>query len=138
MALQIRLMKLKGKALGDNKIPITDRIFFSVHPPTKNDQVIPAVSLFTNKSWSVGRSIDLFASRLKIENNNDKVKSLKLHLFKLNNGEHISSDMNNLFSHLISNEIVNNGDSLILYYVDATKSIKIEPDKLVEYQLSSV
>lgn len=132
-------MKLKGKALGDNKIPTTDRIFFSVHPPMKNNQVIPAVSLFTNTNWSVGRSIDLFASRLKIENNNDKVKSLKLHLFKLNNGAHISNEMNDLFSNLISNETVNNGDSLILNYVDCTKNhIEIEPDKLLQYQLSSV
>ncbi|VVC27937.1 Zinc finger, AN1-type [Cinara cedri] len=138
MVQQIRLMKLKGKALGDNKIPMSDRIYFSIHPPFKNNQIIPAVPLFTSKNWTIGRTIDLFASRLKIENSNNKLNSLKLHLFKLNDGKHISETMEHAFSDLISKEIINNGDSLILDYISPKIKPEIESDKLLQYQLSNV
>lgn len=139
MAQQIRLMKLKGKALGDNKIPITDRVYFTIHPPMKDNQVISAVPLFTSKTWTVGRTIDLFAVRLKIENRNDKSNTPKLRLFKLENGEHLSNQMDQVIGRMVTDGIVFSGDSLILNYVDATKNpVEIEPEKLVEYKKSSV
>lgn len=139
MAQQIRLMKLKGKALGDNKILTNDRVYFSVHPPMKDSHTIPAVPLFTNKSWTVGRTIDLFAIRLKIENQNDKINSLKLHLFKLEDGKHLSNKMDIIIGQMITEGLVFNGDSLILHYVDATKKpVEIESNHLAEYKLSNV
>lgn len=139
MAQQIRLMKLKGKALGDNKIPTTDRVYFSVHPPIKDDCALSAVPLFTSKTWTIGRTIDLFAVRLKIENRNDKSNSPKLRLFKLDDGEHLSNQMDRVVGPMVSDGLVFNGDSLILHYVDATKKpVEIEPVYLEKYKLSNV
>jgi len=139
MAQQIRLMKLKGKALGDNKIPTDDRIYFSIHPPLKNNHAIPAVPLFTSKTWTIGRTIDLFAVRLKIENRNDKSNSPKLRLFKLENGEHLSNKMDLVIGRMVTDGLIFNGDSLILHYTDATKNpVEIEPENLVQYKLTSV
>lgn len=139
MAQQIRLMKLKGKALGDNKIPINDRVYFSVHPPMKDSRAISAVSLFTSKTWTVGRTIDLFAVRLKIENRNDKSNAPKLRLFKLEDGKHLSNQMDLVIGRMVTDGLVFNGDSLILHYVDATKNpVEIEPNHLAEYKLSNV
>lgn len=139
MAQQIRLMKLKGKALGDNKIPTNDRVYFNIHPPMKNNNAIPAVPLFTSKTWTVGRTIDLFAVRLKIENRNDKSNTPKLRLFKLEDGEHLSNQMDRVIGRMVTDGLLFNGDSLILHYVDTSKNpIEIEPDILVKYKLSSV
>ncbi|XP_022160548.1 AN1-type zinc finger protein 1-like [Myzus persicae] len=139
MAQQIRLMKLKGKALGDNKIPVIDRVYFTIHPPIKDNKVTSAVPLFTSKTWTVGRTIDLFAVRLKIENRNDKSNAPKLRLFKLEDGEHLSNQMDSVIGRMVTDGLIFNGDSLILHYVDATRNpVEIEPEKLVEYKLSSV
>lgn len=139
MAQQIRLMKLKGKALGDNKIPTTDRVYFSIHPPLKDNRAIPAVPLFTSKTWTVGRTIDLFAVRLKIENRNDKSNAPKLRLFKLEDGVHLSNQMDQVIGRMVTDGLVFNGDSLVLHYVDATKTpVEIEPDHFITYKLSCV
>lgn len=139
MAQQIRLMKLKGKALGDNKIPVNERVYFSIYPPLKDNHVVPAVPLFTSKNWTVGRTIDLFAVRLKIENRNDKSNTPKLRLFKQEDGNHLSNKMDSLIGRMVSDELMTNGDSLILHYVDATKNpVVIEPDHLIKYKFSNV
>lgn len=139
MAQQIRLMKLKGKALGDNKIPTNDRVYFSVHPPMKENHAVPAVPLFTSKTWTVGRTIDLFAVRLKIENRNDKSNTPKLRLFKLEDGQHLSDQMDRVVGPMVADGLMFNGDTLILHYVDVIKKpVEIEPEKLEVYKLSSV
>jgi hypothetical protein len=139
MAQQIRLMKLKGKALGDNKIPINDRVYFTIHSPMKDNNAISVVPLFTSKTWTVGRTIDLFAVRLKIENRNDKSNTPKLRLFKLEDGEHLSNQMDRVIGRMVTDGLLFNGDSLILHYVDTSKNpVEIEPDILVKYKLSSV
>lgn len=139
MAQQIRLMKLKGKALGDNKIPVNERVYFSIYPPLKDNHIVPAVPLFTSKNWTIGRTIDLFAVRLKIENRKlDKGNTLKLLLFK-QDGNHLSNKMDSLIGRMVSDELMANGDSLILHYVDATQNpVEIELDHLMKYKLSSV
>lgn len=139
MAQQIRLMKLKGKALGDNKIPTNDRVYFLVHPPMKDNNIIPAVPLFTSKTWTVGRTIDLFAVRLKIENRNDKSNTPKIRLFKLEDGNHLSNQMDSVIGRMVNDGLVFNGDSLILHYVDTTKNpIEINSNTLEQYKLSNI
>lgn len=139
MVQQIRLMKLKGKALGDNKIPTNDRVYFSVHPPMKDNRAIPAIPLFTSKTWTVGRTIDLFAVRLKIENRNDKSNTPKLRLFKLEDGKHLSNQMDSVIGRMVSDGLLFNGDSLILHYVNVTTNpVEIEPESLAMYKASSV
>lgn len=132
-------MKLKGKALGDNKIPTSDRVYFSIYPPMKENQIIPALPLFTSKNWTVGRTIDLFAVRLKIENRNDKVNTPKLRLFKLDDGQHLSNPMDYVIGRMINDGLICNGDALILHYVDDSKTpIQIEPECLEKYKLVSI
>lgn len=139
MAQQIRLMKLKGKALGDNKIPTNDRVYFSVHPPMKDSNIIPAVPLFTSKTWTVGRTIDLFAVRLKIENRNDKSNTPKIRLFKFEDGNHLSNQMDSVIGRMVNDGLVFNGDSLILHYVDTTKiPVEIDSNILEKYKLSNI
>lgn len=139
MAQQIRLMKLKGKALGDNKIPTNDRVYFLVHPPMKDNNIIPAVPLFTSKTWTVGRTIDLFAVRLKIENRNDKSNTPKIRLFKLEDGNHLSNQMDSVIGRMVNGGLVFNGDSLILHYVDTTKNpIEINSNTLEQYKLGNI
>lgn len=50
-ALKIRLMKIKGKAVGDAHIPSQDRVFFMVYPSLTSSN--PARALFVSKDWSV-------------------------------------------------------------------------------------
>lgn len=54
-ANKIRLMKMKGKSVGDNKIPVADRVFFTVHPPSGNSR-----PLFVSKSWTVSNNLYMF------------------------------------------------------------------------------
>lgn len=49
-------MKIKGKAVGDNKIPTTDRIFFTVHPPLSNPTQTSR-PLFVSKTWTVSIAV---------------------------------------------------------------------------------
>lgn len=51
-ANKIRLMKLKGKSVGDNKIPVADRVFFTVHAPSGNSR-----PLFVSKDWTVSNNM---------------------------------------------------------------------------------
>lgn len=46
---------MKGKSVGDNKIPVADRVFFTVHPPSGNSR-----PLFVSKSWTVSNNLYMF------------------------------------------------------------------------------
>lgn len=118
MAQKIRLMKIKGKAIGDGKIPTNNRLYFSVHPPSINESSdLKPVPLYTCKEWSVGRTIDLFSKKLKVSNKNNEANEPKLRLFKLSDGSLISNTTDIIIGNLIDSSILN-GDSLILNYVD--------------------
>lgn len=141
LALKVRLMKIKNKAFGDNKIPIDNRLYFSVLPPWIDENThYKAVPLFTSKQWSVGRTIDLFSKKLKVDNKNNEVNEPKLRLFKLSDGSLISKTTDVLMESLIDSVIVN-GDSLILNYVkvnELSDETCITGNILEKYQLAAV
>lgn len=111
-ANKIRLMKLKGKAVGDNKIPVADRVFFTVHPPSGNSR-----QLFVSKNWTVGRSLDFFAKKLNTENNNAKPGCPKLKVFCKE--ERLALDTNATMGTLIEKNVICDGEPLVIEYVTA-------------------
>lgn len=117
LANKIRLMKIKGKAFGDNKVPVVDRLFFNVHYPLVNDVSKEARALFISKTWTVGRAIDFFAKRMKVENNNNVQDAPKLRLFIKENGLLVTNEMDTVFEALVKDQIIIDGDSLVLEYV---------------------
>lgn len=141
LALKVRLMKIKNKALGDNKIPSDNRLYFSVLPPwiDENSDYKP-VPLFTSNQWSVGRTIDLFSKKLKVVNKNNEVNEPKLRLFKMVDGLLLAKTTDVLMETLINSVIVN-GDSLILNYVkpeELNDETCITGNMLEKYQLAAV
>uniref|UniRef100_A0A1B6GBC9 AN1-type domain-containing protein n=1 Tax=Cuerna arida TaxID=1464854 RepID=A0A1B6GBC9_9HEMI len=113
-ANKIRLMKIKGKAVGDNKIPTTDRIFFTVHPPLNNSSQTSR-PLFVSKTWTVGRSLDFFAKKLNTENNNAKPGAPKLKIFRKEDG--VCLPMDAVMGTLLQDCLLSDGEPLILEYV---------------------
>lgn len=143
MAQKIRLMKIKGKALGDGKIPTDNRLYFYVHPPSTNEDAdLKPSPLYTSKEWSVGRTIDLFSKKLKVANKNNEANEPKLRLFKLSDGTLISNTTDIIIGTLVDNSIIN-GDSLILTYVseETLKSgnpVLIDDDLLEKYKSAAI
>jgi len=117
-------MKLKGTALGEGKIPATDRLYFAVHPPRQSSDLKPS-PLYTSKQWSVGRTIDLFAKKLKLDNRNNEKGAPKLRLFRLADGELIAKTTCVCIGTLMDAEL-NNGDTLVLDLV-AEEELEGEP-----------
>jgi hypothetical protein len=65
----VELMKLKSKATGDPKIPVTDRLYFTIvlkDYPQKKD-----IIMFFSKDWTVGKIIDKISSISGIPNSNN-------------------------------------------------------------------
>lgn len=118
MVNKIKLMKIKGKAFGDNKIPVVDRLFFSVHYPLTDGICKECRPLFVSKTWSVGRVIDFFSKRMKIENNNNVQTAPKLRLFVKDSGCLITHNMDTVMETLIKDQVLLDGDSLVLEYVE--------------------
>ncbi|XP_018905388.2 AN1-type zinc finger protein 1 [Bemisia tabaci] len=142
MVQKIRFMKIKSKSLGDNKIPGSDRVYFSVHPPLKSD-VSKSTPLFGAKDYTIGKAIDIFASKLKVLNENHKKEAPKLRLFKHMTGSILTHDMKETIDSLLKKDIVYNGDTLILEYVNVedldnnTPTLK-DLDSLSRYTGSTV
>lgn len=148
-ASKVRLMKLKSKALGDNKVPTNSRVYFAVHPPVLgNDCNYKPQPLFASTSWTVGKSIDVFSKRMRVENKNNEVNEPKLRLFKVSDGSIISLRTDIRMEELINSGVLLDGDSLILEYVDnKLLEEKLEAnerfflpnmDNLVKYQSATV
>lgn len=128
-------MKLKNTALGEGKIPTTDRIYFAVHPPQQSTDLKPS-PLYTSKQWSVGRTIDLFSKKMKLENKNNEKEAPKLRLFKLSDGEMVAKTTCVCIGSLIDSVLVN-GDSLVLDYVSEEElngEPKLDDDILEKYR----
>ncbi|KAK9501938.1 hypothetical protein O3M35_012568 [Rhynocoris fuscipes] len=117
LANKIKLMKIKGSAVGDNQIPIKDRIFFLVAPPLQQKEKSCARGFFVNRLWTIGKSIDTFSKRLKVINKNDEPDAPKLRLFSFD-GNIITEDMTSTMQSLLDSGILVDGDSLILEYVN--------------------
>ncbi|XP_075228810.1 AN1-type zinc finger protein 1-like isoform X2 [Lycorma delicatula] len=115
---KIKLMKIKGKAFGDNRIPETDRVFFLVYYPYTEGTSKESRPLFVSKTWSVGRAIDFFAKRMKVENNNNVEDAPKLRLFLKDSGNLITHQMDTVLETILNDQVIINGDSLVIEYVE--------------------
>lgn len=140
MSNKIQLMRLKGKAIGQQDIPMQDRLYFLVYKPMGsnakevadkiNDTITSVVegkiehkpvAVYISKNWSIGKMIDSFSQFCKVINNNNKTNESKLRLFRLVDGLIVSSIMSMKINKVIENNVIRDGESLILEYVDGEK-----------------
>ena len=116
-------MKLKGKSVGPNNIPITERCYFLVHLPItgSNRFLEEPKGIFVSSTWSVGRVIDSISDLLNIPNFNNIAKAQKLRLFNYFNGEIVSTHMDVSLNELLNNGTLTNGQDIILEYSSDNK-----------------
>ncbi|RZF36536.1 hypothetical protein LSTR_LSTR017492 [Laodelphax striatellus] len=127
-------MKIKGKAVGDSRVPTADRLYFLIHPPlTKPSPANESRPIYLSKDWSIGKATDYCAKRLKIDNQNNQLDSPKLRLFVQETGELLTHDMDSILGSFV-NDCIIDGDSLVLEFIDfeiakQCGSVRIDPDK---------
>ncbi|XP_005105307.1 AN1-type zinc finger protein 1 isoform X2 [Aplysia californica] len=115
LAAKVKLMKMKGVAVGDQGIPQSERIFFNIVLPKSSSK--PSVPMFFSKCWTVGRVIDKIADKLNITNTNNAGSDKKLRLFHADTGclMPVSSSVAEVMDN--TDNLVYNGSSLILEHV---------------------
>lgn len=134
MENKLRLLKIKGKAVGDFRVSVFDRVFFAVDYPYEANETRETKHFFVSKSWTLGYSIDFFAKRMKLNNNNNLVGASKLLLFLKESGGLISKHMVKRIDTLMKAEALIDGDHLVLEYVppeliESGYEFKIIPDR---------
>lgn len=116
LANKIKLMKIKGSAVGLKTVPTANRIYFLVAPPVGPSAQSKARSLFVDKEWSYGKAIDFLAKKLNVNNTNNNITEPQLRLFSTE-GELLSDDLSEILHNLLDNGVLVDGDSLILEYI---------------------
>jgi len=116
LANKVKVMKLKSASVGDNHIPVEQRVFFCVAPPLGTNESSMGKGFFIDVNWTVGKAIDSVAKRLKVLNRNNILNEPKLRLFHLN-GEILCSHTDSTIDSLIKSKSLIEGDFLILEYV---------------------
>lgn len=122
LAKRIRIMKIKQSAKGPTNIPMTDRLHFHVDyepipTPSTDDRklIVKQLNVFTSTNMSVGKLIDYIAAQLGLTNSNNIAQADQLVL------RHTRSctvlDSQKKFADLISDEMLEDGDDLIITYV---------------------
>ncbi|XP_013170127.1 PREDICTED: AN1-type zinc finger protein 1-like [Papilio xuthus] len=143
-ATKIHLMRIKQKALGPKSIPLPERVYFSIKKPinidvksvkiitdVNNVELIETLTLdpdlkdtipvFISSKWSLGRALDSICDSCNIKNDNNKFGDIKLRVFRQLDGYCISPlKMDVEISDLLRNEILVEGDKLILEYISNT------------------
>lgn len=64
LANKIKVMKIKGSAVGDNRVPVADRLFFAVAPPLSGKESVSAKSIFFSKEWTLGKCDRLLSANV--------------------------------------------------------------------------
>ncbi|KAL4713223.1 hypothetical protein ACJJTC_002969 [Scirpophaga incertulas] len=142
-ASKIHLMRIKQKAIGPKPLPVSERVYFAIGKPKSMDakpvkivdsfdniQKIETVTLdpdlkdsipvFISKKWSLGRAVDSICESCYITNENNKMGSTKLRLFRQLDGYCISPmQMEIEIEQLMQQEILVEGDKLIVEYIDS-------------------
>ncbi|CAK9809315.1 AN1-type zinc finger protein 1 [Anthophora quadrimaculata] len=118
MANKVRLMRIKGSAVGPKNVPMNERCYFLVHLPTtiSNKHIGPSKGIYINMNWTVGKAIDAIADVLKISNNNNVASACKLQLFHHSTGALICNETDTLLTKLLENSELIDGESVILEY----------------------
>ncbi|QLQ82620.1 hypothetical protein HG537_0H03830 [Torulaspora globosa] len=81
----IELTKLKKNAIGDDKIPVTNRVYVYCYKIDDNENDSTAYEIYINKLWPLGRALDSIAQRLNVSNHNVDINVTsreKLYLYK--------------------------------------------------------
>ncbi|KAF9807510.1 hypothetical protein SFRURICE_006006 [Spodoptera frugiperda] len=149
-ASKIHLMRIKQKAVGPKTIPASDRVYFAIKKPvnmepkpikivqeedsiTKFDSVTldpdikDTVPVFISSKWSLGRAIDSICDSCNIKNDNNKISSVKLRLFRQLDSYCISPiKMDVEISELMKNEVLLEGDRLLVEYIDSNALSELE------------
>ncbi|CAB3227289.1 unnamed protein product [Arctia plantaginis] len=149
-ASKIHLMRIKQKAVGLKTIPTPDRIYFAVKKPlsmepkpvkiireenslekiegvTLDPDLKDTVPTFISSKWSLGRAIDSICESCNIKNDNNKVTNVKLRLFRQLDNYCISPlKMDVEISELIKNEILLEGDKLVVEYISSNILSELE------------
>ncbi|KAH9504950.1 AN1-type zinc finger protein 1 [Bulinus truncatus] len=112
---KISLMKLKGKALGDQGIPQNERIYFNIFLPQEVKK--PPCALFFSKVWKIGRVIDVIADKVSITNRNNTSFEKKLCLFHADTGVKLPTGQSLVEIMNTEDYLLLNGSSLILEQV---------------------
>ncbi|XP_029045972.2 AN1-type zinc finger protein 1-like [Osmia bicornis bicornis] len=122
MANKVRLMRVKGSAVGPKNIPANERCYFLVYPPTtvSNKHIKPSKGIYVNINWVYGKVIDSISDTLKISNNNSTPGVNKLQLFHHSTGTLICNEMDIPLKKLIENSEIIDGQSVILEYSNGT------------------
>lgn len=110
-------MKIKNKATGSKSIPTADRLYFNITYAEKTTPV------FVSSQWSLGRVIDAISQEMRLQNNNHKATEKKLKLFKKNDHTVISNNFSISLKSLLEDNIIIDGDSLVIEYVDNSDNI---------------
>ena len=105
-AARVSLMRIKQKAVGDEGLPQEQRIYLRIqHPP------LSELCIFLDKEWSVGKSIDVIADKLKVENKNNMAHCKVLCLF---NDAGTCLETSSRWTHLLNEETIFSGSELTL------------------------
>ncbi|XP_043265886.1 AN1-type zinc finger protein 1-like [Colletes gigas] len=122
MANKVRLMRIKGSAVGPKNVPMNERCYFLVYLSTKvpNKNLGPSKGIYVNINWTIGKAIDSMADILKISNNNNVLGVSKLQLFHHLTGTLVCNEMDTLLTKLFEKSELVDGQSVILEYSDTT------------------
>ncbi|XP_066581218.1 AN1-type zinc finger protein 1-like [Prorops nasuta] len=113
MANKVQYMKVKATAVGPKKVPVCERRYFLVYPPSLSTT---PKNVFVSGQWTIGKTIDSISETLKISNHNNTVNSIKLNLFHYATGICFSNEKETLLEDLFSNATLIDGQSIILEY----------------------
>lgn len=143
-------MRIKQKAIGPKSIPPSDRVYFAIKKPlnmepkpiriiqeedsimkfesvTLDPDLKDTVPVFISSKWSLGRSIDSICDSCNIKNDNNKISSVKLRLFRQLDSYCINPiKMDVEVSELMKAEVLLEGDKLVVEYIDSNVLSKLE------------
>lgn len=66
----IELAKLKKNAIGDDKVPVPNRVYVYCYKIDDKETDSTAYEIYINKIWPLGRALDSIAQRLNVSNHN--------------------------------------------------------------------
>ena len=108
-AAKVALMKIKQKAVGVESLPQNQRIYLKI-----KHQSHPGLYIFLDREWSVGRSIDDIAKRMKITNENNTSNGKVLFL-SLDGQTYF--DTSSKWNDLLKDNVVFDASEITLNYV---------------------
>lgn len=114
LAAKVQLMKLKQNSRGTSELPVDERVYFLVHIPDVHEETF---AIFVSKCWSVGKSIDYIATASNTTNYNNIAGKPHLNLFT-SSGTCLSEQKEVLVSELIAKEIIFNGQTIFMKYIE--------------------